>query len=217
VLLALFLGHPDQPLYLRETVRRAGLAHGAVQRELRRLTEAGVLRRTVQGRQTYYQANRDCPIFPELRGLLLKTTGLADVLRAALRPLAPRVRIAFVYGSLARGEAGAGSDVDLMVIGRVTFASVVAATGPAQGQLGREINPSVYPPDEFRKKLAVGNPFLQNVLNGPKLFVVGDARELAGLAQQRLADAPSAQRAGDRRPARGRRTRPRRRPRFRSE
>jgi len=181
--LSLLYGHPERDFYLREIVRAAGTGVGAVQRELRLLTEAAIVRRRARGNQVYFQANPECPVFPELKGLVLKTAGLADVLRAALAPLAERIRAAFVYGSFARGEEGRGSDVDLLVVGDVTFTELVSALGPAQEALGREVNPTVYPPREFRKKLSAGHRFLENVQKEPKVFLVGDERELERLAR----------------------------------
>jgi predicted nucleotidyltransferase len=200
------LGHPDEAYYLRQLVRQTGTAVGAVQRELELLSVAGLVKRTVQGRQVYFQANSDAPIFPELRGLFAKTAGLVDVLREGLAPLGDRVRVAFVFGSAARGELSAASDIDLLVVGEAGFQEVVTALADAQERLGRDVNPTVYPPDEFRTKLRGAQHFLTNVLNGPRLFVVGGEQELVGLARRRPGD-PS--RKGRRRssPARsGRRT-----------
>src|SRR5437762_12572250 len=117
--LALLLGHPDESFYLREIVRLTKAGQGAVQRELQRLVTSGVLLRWERGNQVYFQANVRCPVFPELRGLLLKTAGLVDVLRLALEPLAPKMALAFVYGSMARREQHGSSDVDLCIVGDV--------------------------------------------------------------------------------------------------
>jgi len=105
-ILALLYGHPSQSYYLRQLVRSTGVALGAAQREVQRLSEAGIIRRTVSGHQVFYQANPDCPIFAELKGLMIKTTGVAEVLRAALAPLAAQIRVAFIYGSVAKIDAG---------------------------------------------------------------------------------------------------------------
>lgn len=185
--LALLYGHPDESFYLRQIIRIARAGQGAVQRELASLVRAGIVERRVRGRQTYYQANRECPIFPELRQLITKTVGIADVLRAALETLEQRIDVAFVYGSLARGELRPGSDVDLLVVGEVTFSEIVAALQSAQQKLGREINPTVYPAAEFRKKLAAGHHFLSAVAADKKIFLIGDPRELATVAHKRLA------------------------------
>jgi len=185
--LALFCSHPDESFYVRQVARfvRAGL--GAVQRELVLLTAAGILVRSERGRQIYYQANQDSPIFPELQQVILKTAGLVNVLRAALLPLERRIALAFVYGSFARGEHRRGSDVDLLVVGDVTFGEVVSALQGAQEKLSREINQTVYPPAEFRTKMVEGHHFLSGVLAAPKIFVLGDSREFARVAGQRMA------------------------------
>ena len=182
-MLALLYTHIDEAYHLRRLARVAGVGLCAAQREVKRLSEIGILRRTVQGRQVHYQANPSCPIFSELRSLVVKTAGVGDVLRAALAPLAGRIRLAFIYGSIARGNERRGSDVDLFVVGEVTFAEVVSAIDAAQKTIGREINPSVYPTAEFRAKLAAGHHFLSTVQNAVKLFLIGDDDELAGLAQ----------------------------------
>ena len=186
--LALMYGHPDDSFYVRQIVRAVGSGRGAVERELRRLTAAGILTRSTRGRQVHYQANRACPIFDELQRLLVKTVGVADVLKSALSPFSDRVELAFVYGSVVDGRLGADSDVDVIVVGAVTFAEVVSAFRPVHETLGREVNPSVYPPAEFRNRVVHGDHFITSVLRGPKIFLVGGERELAGLGEVRLAD-----------------------------
>ena len=184
--LALLCSHPGQSYYLRQLVRSASLGLGAAQREVKRLSEVGIIRRTVSGHQVFYQANPDCPIFEELKGLMVKTTGVADVLRAALAPLAAQIRVAFIYGSVAKLTQRSGSDVDIMVVGESTFSDVVTALGSAQETLAREINPTVYSPAEFRSKLKAGHHFLTAVVDGGKIFLVGDEHELARLGAKRL-------------------------------
>ncbi len=196
--LGLLFGHPDEGFYMRQISRILNLGQGALQRELQRLVAAGILLRESHGRQVYYRANKACPIYDDLQGLVLKTAGLADVLRAALAALAERIEVAFVYGSLARGTARATSDVDVMVIGMVTFAEVVAALSPTQDRLRREVNPSVYPPDEARSKALSGSHFLTTVLHEPKLFLIGGDDDLERLVTDGLAGAASNQRPGDR-------------------
>lgn len=204
------LGHPGEAYYLRQIVRYAGAGQGAVQRELGVLTRAGLLRRTVQGRQVYFQANRESPIFPELQALFLKTAGVADVLREALAPLADRVAVAFVFGSAARGQLRAASDIDLLVVGDVPFEGVANALAEAQKRLGRDVNPTVYPPDEFRAKIRAGHHFLTAVLREPRVFVIGGPDELGGLGAKRLADNSPNKPERNTRSARSRRARPRR-------
>lgn len=185
--LARLLLHPEESLHVREIARAIGKAPGTLLRELNALAAAGVLARTPVGNQVHFQANPDCPIYEELRGILKKTVGVADVLRAALAPLGPKVRAAFVYGSVARGDERARSDLDLMVVGEAGFGDVVAALAPAQESLRREVNPNVYPALEFRKKLAAGDPFLKRVLAERKIFIVGGEDDLGKPAAHRPA------------------------------
>jgi predicted nucleotidyltransferase len=173
---------PEKPFYLRELARHAGTGLGAVQREVVQLAEVGILSRSVRGNQVFYQANRNSPIFQELKSIISKTAGTHDILREALFPLRERIRVAFVYGSVARHEERTDSDIDLMVVGDVPFTEIVAAITPAQERLGREINPTVYPVAEFQSKLKAKNHFLKSVLRQRKLFILGDENELAGLA-----------------------------------
>jgi predicted nucleotidyltransferase len=180
--LALLLTSPQQSLHLRDIARKTGLAPGTVQRELTGLAQAEIVLKQKDGNRTYYQANKGCPIFPELSGLLRKTAGLTDTLKNALKPLSKKIKAAFIYGSFAANSHKASSDVDLMVIGSCGFGEVVAAVGKIQEKLGREINPSVYPAGEFRKKTAAGHHFLKTVLTGPKVYLIGDENELKKLA-----------------------------------
>jgi predicted nucleotidyltransferase len=189
--LGLLFGHPERSFYLREVVRLTGSALGAVQRELERLWRSGLLTRSVQGRQVYFQANQDAAVFPELQALLVKTAGVVDVLRESLAPLGERIAVAFVFGSAARGRMRADSDVDLFVIGDAPFDTVAPALIPAQERLGRDVNPTVYPPAEFRAKVRARHAFVSNVLREPRLYVIGDDRELEGLGAKRLGDGSS--------------------------
>ena len=208
--LGLLLGHPDEAYYVREILRRTHGAPGAVQRELELLAGAAVLQRTVRGRQVYFQANRASSIFPELRTLVIKTFGVVELIREALMPIVDAIEIAFIFGSAARAELGPASDIDLLVVGAVTFTEVVRVTRPAQQQLGRDVNPTVYTHQEFRQKLAAGHHFLQALLAEPRLDVIGNSSELERLGTQRLVDRPHNHRKRDSRPTRGRRARSRR-------
>jgi len=181
--LGLLLLHPEEALHGREIARRTGLAQGTLARELTKLAEAGLLKRERRGNQQVYSADSTCPIFGELASILRKTSGLADVLAEALRPVADQVIVAFVFGSVARGRETAGSDVDLLLIGDVSFRDAVACLHPAQSQLGREINAKVFSAKEFAAK-AKKEPFLVDVLAKPKIFVIGNADELAKLARR---------------------------------
>lgn len=182
--LAATLPDPGRSWYLSGLARHLGVRPSSLQRELAALSEAGILLREEQGNRTYYRANADCPIYPELRGLLLKTAGLCDVLREALSGLAEKIEVAFIYGSIARDEAHAASDIDLMVIGRVGLAELAPALRPAEGRLGRPINSGIFSPEEFAEKRAAGHHFLTAVLGEPKLFLRGDERDLAAIPGQ---------------------------------
>ena len=185
--LSLLYSHVDEAFYLRQIVRVAGVGLGAVQRELKLLSDAEIIQRIVRGRQVYYQANPQCPVFGELKALVIKTVGIAAIVQAALAPLADRICIAGIYGSIARSEERRGSDVDLLVVGKVTFAEIVSALDQAQKTINREINPTVYPVDEFQSKLSAGHHFLSTIVEKPMFFLFGDKRELARLAKKRLA------------------------------
>ena len=176
--------HPDEIYFGRQLEEILKEDSTNISRELIRLAKMGILTCETKGRQKHYQANKNCPVFAELKGLVLKTAGLADVLREALGSLSKKIKVAFVYGSFAANSAKADSDVDLMVIGKCTFAEVVEALMPGQAKLGREVNPSVYPVDEFQKKIAAEHHFLKTVLGEKKIFLIGDEDELARLAEK---------------------------------
>jgi predicted nucleotidyltransferase len=185
--LTLLLMDPDKRWHLRDVARKANCAVGTVRRELKGLVACGIVVESRDGNRTYYQANSQSPVYPELAALIRKTSGLADVLRAALAGLGEQVKVAFVYGSEARHESGPSSDIDLMVIGDVGFADVVSALAEAQDTLGKEINPTVYSPQEFGRKVSVGHHFVRSVLKERKIFLIGNADELGRLATERLA------------------------------
>jgi predicted nucleotidyltransferase/predicted transcriptional regulator len=183
--LALLLLHPETPLHVREIARATGKIPGTLVRELNQLAEAGVLLRRPLGNQIQFQANAACPIYEELRAILKKTSGLADVLRDALEPLAGKIQAAFVYGSVVRGDERAGSDLDVMIVGDARLAEVVHALAPANEALRREINPNVYRPSEFDAKLAAGEPFLRRVMEERKIYLVGGEDDLRQPASHR--------------------------------
>ncbi len=180
--LGLLLLHPNEALHGREIARRTGLPAGTITRELVRLAEAGLLKREKRGNQQIYSADTSGPIYAELASILRKTSGLVDVLVQALAPLAPRLRIAFVFGSIAQGRETAGSDIDIMLIGDTTFRQVVEVLHPAQALLGREINPKLFGAGEFRARVPL-EPFLADMLTKPKLFLIGNAHDLEELAR----------------------------------
>ena len=206
VLRTLF-GHWDRRFYLRQIIRLAGVGSGGVQREVAGLTRAGIISRTVEGAQTYYQANPQCPVFGELRGLVRKTFGVAEVLQSALQTVSDSIRVAFLYGSVASGTETAASDIDVIVVGDgISLDEVVSVFAGAQGELGREVNPSVYGTEEFCRKLAEGQHFLSSVVAGSKVFLIGDEGELSRLAQVRVAQGARNKPGRDRRPVRRRRS-----------
>ena len=176
--LGLLLMRPEQQIHLRELARVIGAAPGTLKKELDALCEAGLLRAERVGNQVRFCANTAHPVFPELQALIRKTIGLVDALRLSLAPLAGRIDAAFVFGSMASGTESAGSDIDLMVVGDAGFAEVVAATYEAQAALGREINPKVMSASEWQAKKAERNAFLQDVLNKPRIMLIGDADAL---------------------------------------
>lgn len=179
--LALLLLHPEQRYHVREIARLTGTSAGTLHKELARLALAGILVRDKVGNQVHYGANLQCSIFPELAGILRKTAGIVDVLKEALDGLSDRIALALVFGSVARGEEGPRSDVDVLLVGEVGFAEVVRALHEAQTRIGREINPVVLSPAEFRKKVGEGDVFLGEVLGNEKLYLMGDKRDLGKL------------------------------------
>ena len=169
---ALYL-HPESSLHVRELARLTGASPGSLHRDLRAMSDLGLLVRQEVGRQVHYRDNRDSPIFGELAGLLRKTAGVVDVLREALVSVGGRIDRAFVYGSMARGTEHAHSDVDVMIIGDVDFGEAVMALSVAQENLNREINPTVFTADEFDRKLEQRDGFVAQVWRGPKLWLIG--------------------------------------------
>lgn len=176
--LGLLLMRPDQQIHLRELARVIGAAPGTLKKELDALCGVGLLRAERVGNQVRFCANTAHPVFPELQALIRKTIGLADALRLSLAPLAGRIDAAFIFGSMASGTESAGSDIDLMVVGDAGFAEIVDATYAAQATLGREINPKVMSASEWQAKKAERNAFLQDVLNKPRIMLIGDADAL---------------------------------------
>jgi len=181
-ILAQLLLRPDEAFHVRELERMTGIPAGSLHRELKALYEAGLLSRSRQGNQLRYCADRSSPIYEELAGIFRKTAGLADVLRVALRPLADRIAVAFVFGSMATGVQHAGSDVDILIIGRVSLLDVVKALGQAQERLAREMNPVVMSKKKFLDARKANERFVRRILEGRKLYVVGDASVLEELA-----------------------------------
>jgi len=198
---------PERSWYLHELARHLGLAPSSVQHELRLFASVGLLSRRENGNRVYYQAEQGSPIFKALSEVLLKTTGLVDVVKNAIKPLAPRLDLAFIYGSVAAGEERAASDVDLMIIGHAPLSEIAPLLGGAEDEIGRSINPTVYTRQEFLNKVKEGHHFLTSVLEKELLFVYGTADDLAKLTgrsrgeaaqnkPRRAAHSPRRRRAG---------------------
>jgi len=177
--LGLLFGTPDRSYYANEIVRLAGSGIGAVQRELEKLVTAGIIEVKRVGNQKHYQANRQSPIFEELRGITVKTFGIADVLRRSLEPFAERIRAALVYGSVAKGSDTASSDIDLMIVSSdLSYADLFTVLSEAESKLARSIKPTVYKPAEFQRKLKGGNAFLQRVMDQPTIYLIGSHNDI---------------------------------------
>lgn len=172
-LLSVLYGHPDQSFYLNELVRLAQIGRGSVVRELAKLTESGLVIMIPHGNQHHYQANQDTPIFQELCSLVQKTFGIREILQTALAPLANQLKQAFIYGSVAKGEAHSASDVDLMLVGNdLSYSGIMELLAPAEQQLQRTINPTVYSPAEFEQRIKEQQSFVTRVLEQPRLELV---------------------------------------------
>ncbi|MDZ4261296.1 MAG: nucleotidyltransferase domain-containing protein [Pseudomonadota bacterium] len=172
--LRLLFGQPGRSFYANEIVRYAGLGIGTVQRELARLSEVGLLIVTRQGNQKHYQANGESPIFEELRGIVVKTFGVADLLKEALQPEVEKIQLAFIFGSVAKGSDTAASDIDLMIIADgLSYTALMACLGEVEMRLGRAVNPILYSSDELQRKRKEDNAFVQRVLQQPKIILMG--------------------------------------------
>lgn len=177
--LGLLFGQPERTFGSGELIRQAGSGTGAAHRQLQRLEKVGLVRVTRVGNQKHYQANPDSPIFPELRGLVVKTVGLVEPLRVALAPFAKQIELAFVFGSLAKGTEKAGSDLDLLVVSEaLAYADLFEALQAVEATLGRTINPIVKTRAEWRRKRSGRDSFARRIAEQSKIFVVGDERAL---------------------------------------
>jgi predicted nucleotidyltransferase len=176
--LALLMLNPQRWLHLRELARLTGASPGTLKKELDALTSVGLLKLQKVGNQTQFSANTEHPVFPELSALVRKTTGLRDVLALALAPLASQIEVAFVFGSMAKATEGPQSDVDLLLIGNATFGQVANAVYDAQLVLARDINPKVMSRVEWSEKKNAQNVFVQELMDKPKIFIVGSEHEL---------------------------------------
>lgn len=185
VVLALLYGKTDRSFYTKQILDAVKIGRGTVQRELKNLTDAGIIVREVQGHQVYYRANERCPIFVELKNIVRKTFGVADVIKQSLSAKANKIRLAFIFGSVARSSDDRKSDIDVMVVGNISFGEIVDLLSSAEEQLAREINTVVYPVAEFKQKVESDHHFLKNVLAEEKIFLIGDDSELNRLVERK--------------------------------
>lgn len=177
--MGVLFGQPDRSFYWNELLRLTGCGRGALQRELEKLVTAELVTVKPVGNQKHYQANAAAPIFAELRGIVLKTAGLADVLRKALSAVSERIALAFVFGSVAKGTDTAKSDIDLMVVTEtLTYADLFEGLAAAEQALGRKVNPTLYTPADLAEKVCNENSFVQRVLAQPKIFLIGAEHDL---------------------------------------
>ncbi len=179
--------HPDERYFVRQLTTLVGEDSTNVSRELARLEKTGILISTTEGKQKYYQANRQSPLFNELHGLMLKTVGAADIIKKALEPRIADINLALIFGSVAKRTENRFSDIDLLVVGDITFGEVVDLIATAEGALNRELNPVVYTLAEFNKRLSENHYFISDVLSGDRIFIVGDENELKALVGKGLA------------------------------
>jgi DNA-binding transcriptional ArsR family regulator len=177
----LLFGTVDQELHVREIERRSGLADATVRQELKRLTRLGVIELRRDGNRTYYHASTSHPLYSDIRNMVLKTSGLVDVLREALDHSG--IRLAFVFGSLANSNGKANSDLDLMVIGTIGLRQLGKLLSGVAAKVGREINPHILTPEEFAKRRTTREHFITTVLNEPRLFVTGNEDELKAMGR----------------------------------
>jgi predicted nucleotidyltransferase len=177
--LARFFGHPERSYYANELISATGGGSGAIQREIAKLERSGLIVAERRGSQKHYKANTDSPLFQELRGIVLKTIGLAGPLREALEPHTDKIKAAFVYGSVAKREDTASSDIDLMIVSdELDFATLVKSLISLEEKLEREVNPNVFTSDEFSRRRGEPDGFISRVLDQPKLWIVGSEDDL---------------------------------------
>jgi len=177
--LGLLFGHPERSFYASELIQLVGAGSGAVQREIARLEQSGLVTMHRSGAQKHYRANPKSPLFRELRSIARKTVGLAEPLRAALEPLKAQITASFVYGSVAKRRDTAASDIDLLVLSdTLTYGDVFKVLDPLNTRLGRSVNPSVYSRAEWLKRVKGGNAFATRVIAQPKLWIIGGEHDL---------------------------------------
>ena len=175
-LLALFLMNPEREMYIREIVRTTGANINSIRRELANLEEIGLLTSTRKGNLKYYATNKKMPIYDELTSIILKTEGIAKVLKNNLAVIG-NLKIAFIYGSFARGDTTTDSDIDLFIIGDVDEDKLIVTVREIEEKLSREINYVLYTPEEFEERLRNNDPFVSNVMKETKIIFIGDLHE----------------------------------------
>jgi len=180
-ILGLFLTNPSDRFYMREAATRSGQPIRAVQRELARLEAARILSHTIEGNRKYYRVNKNCPIFPELKAIFLKTFALGDALRQYLSQVEKNIIIAFIYGSYAKSKETATSDIDLFVVGDISATELSKALSSAKEALGREVNAVTMPSQELRGKVREQNHFVLTILSEPKIFLIGNDDDLRAI------------------------------------
>ena len=177
----LLLSGTGEELHVREIERRSGLNESTLRQELRKLVRLDLVQSRKDSNRVYYRAKTENPLYPEIRNLVLKTSGLADILKSALAD--KRIRVAFVFGSVARGEEKAGSDVDLMVIGQLGLRDLSGLLSGVEEKIGREVNPYVLQEAEFRKRVRTKEHFVSQVMESSKLFIIGSQHELEAMGR----------------------------------
>ena len=178
--LGVLFGNPDRSFYANEVIGLADSGTGAVQRELSKLASVGLITARRQGNQKHYQANSESPVYSELRGLVVKTFGVGDIVRASLAPLSQQIRAAFIFGSIAKAQDTAGSDVDVLIVSdTLAYADIFSALEQTSQALGRTVNPTIYSFKEFTRRANDGKAFITRVMQQPKIWLIGDEDGLA--------------------------------------
>lgn len=177
--LSLLFGQPNRSFFANEIIQSTGAGSGAVQRQLKRLEESGLVTTRRIGNQKHFQANPDAPIYAELCGIVEKTFGLATPLRIALQPFSREIRVAFVYGSVAKRTDTAASDIDIMIVSdTLSYPDFIKAITAAEERLGRKVNPTIYSNEEFARRATGGSSFLTRVMSQPKIWLIGNEHDL---------------------------------------
>jgi len=179
--LSLLLAHPDADFYQREMAGLTGQRLSQVQRELARLQAAGLVSGVRRGNRVYYRAAVEHPAFADLQAVFVKTVGVVEVVKENLDQWRETIAVAFVFGSLAGGRELAGSDIDVCIVGDIDVQGVIAGLAAAEQRTGREINVVAYPAEELRRKAAEGQSFVRGLLDGPKLWLIGDEERLSAI------------------------------------